>query len=238
MFMQGRRSQNSAVVVYNPEIERTLRRLRKQKLNTQREDFEKGERLESVNEMGDEQVAQPNTDQKKNNLEGAILQFLTAQQQTNALTSQNIQKLEATTSQAIQRLEAQVGQLAKELSERKKGEFPSQTIPNPGGQEQLKDVTVLRSGKVVDNKVGTDEKEKENVEPPPATKVSEKEKVILPPFPQSLFFSTDASVIKRRQQNTRKKEEGRSGKKKKEEGRRRKGGTICICCSPGFFFLF
>lgn len=133
------------------------------------------------------QVAQPNTDQKKNNnLEGAILQFLTAQQQTNALTSQNIQKLEATTSQAIQRLEAQVGQLAKELSERKKGEFPSQTIPNPGGQEQLKAVTVLRSGKVVDNKVGTDKKEQENVESSPATKVSEKEKVIFPPFPQRL----------------------------------------------------
>ncbi|CAL9020201.1 unnamed protein product, partial [Prunus brigantina] len=75
-------------------------------------------------------------------------------------------------SQAIQRLEAQVGQLAKELSERKKGEFPSQTIPNPGGQEQLKAVTVLRSGKVVDNKK--------------ATKVSEKEKVIFPPFPQRL----------------------------------------------------
>ncbi|CAL9029388.1 unnamed protein product [Prunus brigantina] len=133
------------------------------------------------------QVAQPNTDQKKNNnLEGAILQFLTAQQQTNALTSQNIQKLEATTSQAIQRLEAQVGQLTKELSERKKGEFPSQTIPNPGGQEQLKAVTVLRSGKVVDNKVETDKKEQENVESSPATKVSEKEKVIFPPFPQRL----------------------------------------------------
>ncbi|CAL9025913.1 unnamed protein product, partial [Prunus brigantina] len=133
------------------------------------------------------QVAQPNTDQKKNtNLEGAILQFLTAQQQTNALTSQNIQKLEATTSQAIQRLEAHVGQLAKELSERKKGECPSQTIPNPWGQEQLKAVTVLRSGKVVDNKVGTDKKEQENVESSSATKVSEKEKVIFPPFPQRL----------------------------------------------------
>ncbi|CAL8997671.1 unnamed protein product, partial [Prunus brigantina] len=54
---------------------------------------------------------------------------------------------------------------------------------NPGGQEQLKAVTVLRSGKVVDNKVGTD---KENVESSPATKVSEKEKVIFPPFPQRL----------------------------------------------------
>jgi hypothetical protein len=38
---------------------------------------------------------------------------------------QTIQKLEATTNQAIQRLEAQVGQLAKDLSERKSGEFPS-----------------------------------------------------------------------------------------------------------------
>jgi hypothetical protein len=49
---------------------------------------------------------------------------MTAQQQTNAQTSQAIQKLAATTSQAIQRLETQVGQLAKELSERKRREFP------------------------------------------------------------------------------------------------------------------
>ena len=52
---------------------------------------------------------QPNPELKKTDLEEAILQFLTAQQQTNAQTSQTIQKLEATTSQAIQRLEAQVG---------------------------------------------------------------------------------------------------------------------------------
>jgi hypothetical protein len=44
------------------------------------------------------QVAQPHPEPKKNDLEGAILQFLTAQQQTNAQTSQTIQKLEATTS--------------------------------------------------------------------------------------------------------------------------------------------
>jgi len=49
---------------------------------------------------------------------------MTAQQQSNTQTSQAIQKLEATTSQAIQRLETQVGQLAKELSERKRSEFP------------------------------------------------------------------------------------------------------------------
>jgi hypothetical protein len=68
---------------------------------------------------------QPNPEQKKNDLEGAILQFITAQQQTNAQTSLSIQKLEATISQTIQRLETQVGQMAKEMSERKRGEFSS-----------------------------------------------------------------------------------------------------------------
>ena len=48
--MQGRRSQNLGVVVYNPEIERTLTRLRKQ-----------AER-ETVNEMGDEHVRRPMKD--------------------------------------------------------------------------------------------------------------------------------------------------------------------------------
>lgn len=39
------------------------------------------------------QVMQPHPEPKKIDLEGAILQFLTAQQQTNAQTSQAIQKL-------------------------------------------------------------------------------------------------------------------------------------------------
>jgi len=47
-----------------------------------------------------------------------------------------------------------VGQLAKKLSERKRDEFPDQTIPNPKGHEQLKAITTLRSGKIIDNKVG------------------------------------------------------------------------------------
>jgi hypothetical protein len=57
-------------------------------------------------------VVQPNLKPKKNDHEDALLEFLTEQQQTNAQTSQ-----------AIQRLETQVRQLAKELSERKRGEF-------------------------------------------------------------------------------------------------------------------
>jgi hypothetical protein len=52
------------------------------------------------------QVGQPNLEPKKNDVEGVMLQFLTAQQQINSQTSQTIQKLEATTSQAIQRFEA------------------------------------------------------------------------------------------------------------------------------------
>ncbi|KAM1475321.1 hypothetical protein ACFX2I_031238 [Malus domestica] len=92
-----------------------------------------------------------------------------------------------------EKLKAQIGQMAKELSERKKEEFPSQTIPNPRGQDELKAITVLRSGKVVDNKVGVDDKEPESevvgASPTKAMaskKVSEKEKVILPPFPQRI----------------------------------------------------
>ena len=49
-------------------------------------------------------------------------QFRIEQRQTNAKHEQ-----------AIQRLEVTAGQLAKEMNTRKQGEFPTQTIPNPGG---------------------------------------------------------------------------------------------------------
>ncbi|XP_062158728.1 uncharacterized protein LOC133866205 [Alnus glutinosa] len=90
------------------------------------------------------------------------------------------------TNQAIQRLETQVGQLAKELSERKRGEFPSQTLPNPGGHEQLKAVTILRSGKTIDTKVGIEETIPTSPTAATTSKVSEKEKVSAPPFPQRI----------------------------------------------------
>jgi hypothetical protein len=99
----------------------------------------------------------------------------------------SIQKLEATTNHTIQRLETQVRQMTKEMSERKRGEFSSQTIPNPRGHEQVNAVTTLTNGKIIDNKIGT---EKE-VEAPPtkvtvSTKVIERKYVTLPPFPQRL----------------------------------------------------
>jgi hypothetical protein len=83
-------------------------------------------------------------------------------------------------------LETIVGQLAKELSERKRGEFPPQTLPNPGGHEQLKAVTTLRSGKTIDNKVGIEGTIPASPTAATTSKVSEKEKVSAPPFPQRL----------------------------------------------------
>jgi hypothetical protein len=40
--------------------------------------------------------------------------------------------------------------MVKELSGRKQGEFLAQTIPNLGDHHQLKAVTILRSGKVIE----------------------------------------------------------------------------------------
>jgi hypothetical protein len=125
-------------------------------------------------------VVQPNPEPKKNDLEDALLKFLIEQQQTNAQISQ-----------AIQRLETQVGQLAKELSERKMGEFPmeadckqifnhlkrereedlqSQLVSNPNGyyvedwssSYHEQAITMLRSEEVVENQ--EEERKKERIE--------------------------------------------------------------------------
>jgi hypothetical protein len=98
-------------------------------------------------------------------------QFWTDQRQVNV---QN--------SQAIQKLEAQMGQMARELSERKKGEFLAQTIPNPGGHQQLKVVTTLKNG----NTIGADEPAQVSPEEESTSTVCEMEKVNAPPFLQRL----------------------------------------------------
>jgi len=76
--------------------------------------------------------------------------------------------------------------MAKELSERKRGEFQSQTIPNPSGHKQLVAMTTLRSGKTNDNKVRIDETMPTSPTKATTSKVSLKEKVNAPPFPQRL----------------------------------------------------
>ena len=99
-------------------------------------------------------------------------QFWIEQRQTNAKHEQS-----------IQRLEVQVGKKAKALSGRKQGEFPGQTVPNPGSHQQLKVVIVLKSGKVI----GTEETKQSPPHGASKSKVSKMEREYPPPpFPQRL----------------------------------------------------
>ncbi|CAL8152506.1 unnamed protein product [Prunus armeniaca] len=69
-----------------------------------------------------------------------------------AINQSNFQQ---TTQAAISKLEVQLGQIATEIAQREPRKWPSQTVINPKNQE-AKAVHVLRSGKIVDNKVGSD----------------------------------------------------------------------------------
>ncbi|KAI5343477.1 hypothetical protein L3X38_011353 [Prunus dulcis] len=69
-----------------------------------------------------------------------------------AINQSNFQQ---TTQAAISKLEVQLGQIATEIAQREPGKWPSQTVINPKIHE-AKAVHVLRSGKIVDNKVGSD----------------------------------------------------------------------------------
>ncbi|CAL9001044.1 unnamed protein product, partial [Prunus brigantina] len=55
----------------------------------------------------------------------------------------------------LSKLEVQIGQIAAEIAQREPGKWPSQTVINPKIHE-AKAIHVLRSGKIVDNKVGSD----------------------------------------------------------------------------------
>ncbi|XP_070668951.1 uncharacterized protein [Malus domestica] len=53
---------------------------------------------------------------------------------------------------AMKNMEKQIGQIALQVSERAPVTFPSQTVPNPRGQEECNVVHTLRSGKSYDNR--------------------------------------------------------------------------------------
>ena len=72
-----------------------------------------------------------------------------------------------------------MGQMAREIGERKKGEFLAQTIPNPGGHQQLKVVTTCRNGKII----GANVPAQVSSDEASTSKVREMEKVNTPPFP-------------------------------------------------------
>ncbi|KAI5323720.1 hypothetical protein L3X38_032792 [Prunus dulcis] len=74
--------------------------------------------------------------------------------------NQRFQNVEA----SIKSLEQQFGHLATQISDREKGKFPSQTIPNPNGREDCNVVRTLRCGKSYDNRENSIEKEQQTVE--------------------------------------------------------------------------
>ncbi|XP_038687522.1 uncharacterized protein LOC119986903 [Tripterygium wilfordii] len=75
------------------------------------------------------------------------------------------------TQASIQKLEMQIGQLANVMSEKKQGEFPSQSEANPRGREQAKAIKTLRSGKPYDIR---DEDPGDNMEVTTAEDTAEK----------------------------------------------------------------
>ncbi|CAN6707381.1 unnamed protein product [Malus baccata var. baccata] len=101
-------------------------------------------------------------------------------------------------------METQLGQIADALNQREVGKFPSQPVMLQRNQEQAKAITTLRSGKVINNRVGNEvtnefdhvnagvtqgENEKPNEEPSPANSSFEApnlhkaEKPYTPPIP-------------------------------------------------------
>ncbi|CAL8174473.1 unnamed protein product [Prunus armeniaca] len=88
--------------------------------------------------------ANPQRPQQSSSLEDIVKQM--------AINQSHFQQ---TTQAAISKLEVQLGQIATEIAQREPGKWPSQTVINPKNQE-AKAVHVLRSGKIVDNKVGSD----------------------------------------------------------------------------------
>jgi hypothetical protein len=133
-----------------------------------------------------QQAAQPIQESKKNDLESLVMQMVKSQDQflTEEKQFRNEQRqTNAKHEQSIQRLEVQVGQLAKEINVRKQGELPAQTIPNPGGHQQVQAITTLRNGKTI----GVDEPKQVTQDEASMSKVSKMEREYLPPpFPQRL----------------------------------------------------
>ncbi|CAL2239421.1 unnamed protein product [Prunus armeniaca] len=70
------------------------------------------------------------------------------QQTTNSTLQQH--------SAALTKMETQLGQIADALSQREPGKFPSQPVILQRNQEQAKAVITLRSGKVINNRVGNE----------------------------------------------------------------------------------
>ena len=90
--------------------------------------------------------------QTQSTLEEKISQAITEMRATNQTVASH--------TQAIANLQTQVGQITQSLNQRNQGSLPSQPVENPKGQadpssnqfhEQVKSVTTLRSGRILEN---------------------------------------------------------------------------------------
>ncbi|KAM6553921.1 hypothetical protein CsatB_014683 [Cannabis sativa] len=136
------------------------------------------------------QPSQPYPPQRKPSLEDTLQQFM-----------QSTQQIMQNQSQSIAKLETQLGQLANAVTEREKGRFPSQPIPNPKGQyevgvpshkEEAKSISTLRSGKQIAKPDYTPQVEKDQSQSSNTNDLSKDSDQILPsipkaPFPQRLL---------------------------------------------------
>ncbi|CAN6587016.1 unnamed protein product [Malus baccata var. baccata] len=84
----------------------------------------------------------------KPSLEDQMAKLATTTQTFMEGSNQRFQNIEA----SIKSLESQFGQLAAHMSDREKGRFPSQTVPNPRGTEDCCAIRTLRCGKSYDNR--------------------------------------------------------------------------------------
>ncbi|XP_060959274.1 uncharacterized protein LOC133030518 [Cannabis sativa] len=138
------------------------------------------------------QPSQTYPPQRKPSLEDTLQQFM-----------QSTQQIMQNQSQSIAKLETQLGQLANAVTEREKGRFPSQPVPNPKGQyevgvpshkEEAKSISTLRSGKQIVKPDYIPQVEKDQSQPQSSNTndLSKDNDQILPsipkaPFPQRLL---------------------------------------------------
>ncbi|KAM6567243.1 hypothetical protein CsatA_026371 [Cannabis sativa] len=138
------------------------------------------------------QPSQTYPPQRKPSLEDTLQQFM-----------QSTQQIMQNQSQSIAKLETQLGQLANAVTEREKGRFPSQPVPNPKGQyevgvpshkEEAKSISTLRSGKQIAKPDYIPQVEKDQSQPQSSNTndLSKDNDQILPsipkaPFPQRLL---------------------------------------------------
>ncbi len=148
----------------------------------------------TANESQGNSVPTPYVPPHRKSLEDTLQTFMQGQTQINQNTMQSLQELKNS-----------VGRIEAQLNVREKGTFPAQPQSNPKGQhevheasssqpkfEQVKSVTTLRSGKIINKEIPTkDDKPKKSIEKNDEDDNEQNDPIlhhkIVAPFPQRLL---------------------------------------------------